>query len=44
MVFITAHPDEPIEEQVTQAGAIRLLLQSFSEEALTDALHAVLGI
>jgi FixJ family two-component response regulator len=43
IIFITAHRDEKIEEQVMQAGAIRLLPKPFSDEALIEALHLALN-
>jgi FixJ family two-component response regulator len=43
IIFITAHRDEQIEEQVMQAGAIRLLPKPFSDEALIEALHLALS-
>jgi FixJ family two-component response regulator len=43
IIFITAHRDERIEQQVMQAGAIRLLPKPFSDDALIDALHSALS-
>jgi FixJ family two-component response regulator len=44
IIFITAYGDDRMEQQVTRAGAIRLLRKPFSDEALIDALNSALGI
>jgi FixJ family two-component response regulator len=44
IIFITAYANSRVEQQVTQAGAIRLLRKPFSDEALIDALNSALGI
>jgi FixJ family two-component response regulator len=43
IIFITAHKDEKVEEQVMRAGAIRILGKPFGEDALIDALNSALG-
>lgn len=43
IIFITAHKDENVEEQVMRAGAIRVLAKPFGEDALIDALNSALG-
>lgn len=43
IIFITAHKDEKVEEQVMRAGAIRILAKPFGEDALIDALNSALG-
>lgn len=44
IIFITAHKDEQIEEQVMRAGAVCLLAKPFADTALIDALHSALGV
>ena len=44
VIFITAYGNDSLEQQVTRAGAIRLLRKPFSDEALIDALNLALGI
>ena len=44
IIFITAHKDEKLKEQVMRAGAIRVLSKPFSEDALLDALNSALRV
>jgi len=43
IVFITAHRDETVRQQVLERGAVECLFKPFSETALLRALHAALG-
>lgn len=43
IIFVTAHKDEKVEEQVMRAGAVRILAKPFDDDALIDALNSALG-
>ena len=42
IVFITAHGDELVRAQALRAGAVAFLRKPFSEQALFNAVQAVL--
>ncbi len=43
IIFITAHSDESIRQQLLEQGAIECLFKPFSEQQLRGALDAVFG-
>jgi FixJ family two-component response regulator len=40
IVFITAHADETVRQQLLEAGAVDVLFKPFTESALLDAMTA----
>jgi FixJ family two-component response regulator len=43
IVFITAHADETLRQQLLDAGAVDVLFKPFTESALLDAMTAAAG-
>jgi FixJ family two-component response regulator len=43
IIFITGHKNDDIRKQALKQGAVKFLYKPFSDDALLDAINAVLS-